>query len=116
MRSEIWYAALCLLADFSPPTYWRMSNGAEFWWTLRDRSQLLEASFVDEPFAFSEIVSIRVFDKIRANQEVLSCNWAVLKERLVNIPGLRVVTLNDICIPPASRPNMVLELRVDSTG
>jgi hypothetical protein len=113
-QSEIWHQALCILADFSAIAYWRMTDGAEFWWTLTDRSQLRNSRFADEPFSYSEIVCIQVFDEVRTQQEVLSCDLPKIKERLLCISGLRVTTLRDLCILPATSPNMVLELTVDS--
>ena len=88
--SEVWHAALSIIADFSPMTYWRMSNGAAFWWTLTSRAQLLDDRFAEQPFSYAEIVSLCVVSEVRFRQEVLSCDWPALRRSLLSVPGLRV--------------------------
>ncbi|HEY7154670.1 MAG TPA: hypothetical protein VH575_11980 [Gemmataceae bacterium] len=110
--SHVWYAALSIIADFSPMTYWQMSNGAEFWWTLSSRNQLCDERFVEEPFSYAEIVSVCVVSDVRFGEEVLSCDWLALRQSLLNVPGLRVQEMRDVKIPPASPPNQALRLTV----
>ena len=108
--SEVWHAALSIIADFSPMTYWRMSNGAGFWWTLTSQDQLLPDHFAEQPFSYTEIVSVCLFSEVRFRDEVLSCAWPALCQSLLRIPGLRVEELRDVRLPPASPPNQVLHL------
>ena len=111
--SDVWFRALSIIADHSPMTYWRMSNGAEFWWTLTNREQLLPDRFVEEPFSYAEIVEICVFNEVKVRQEVFSTNWASLLEALAQVPGLRVKELKDVKMLPAAPPNKVLCLSAD---
>jgi hypothetical protein len=108
--SEVWYATLSIIADFSPVTYWRMSNGAAFWWTLTSRAQLGEDRFTDQPFSYTEIVSVCIVSEVRFRQEVLSCDWPALRQSLLSVPGLRAEEMCDMKIPPASPPNQALHL------
>jgi hypothetical protein len=110
--SGVWYAALSIVADFSPMAYWRMSNAAAFWWVLTSRTQLLDDRFSEQPFAYAEIVSVCVFSEVRFCQEVLSCDLPALRQGLLNIPGLRVDEMRDVNIPPAFPPNQALCLTV----
>ena len=48
---EVWHIALSIIADFSPMTYWEMSNGARYWWTLTSRHQLGDDRFTEQPFS-----------------------------------------------------------------
>src|SRR5690348_6665287 len=96
--SKTWHAALSIIADFSPMTYWKMSNGAVFWWNLTNRDQLLEDRFSEQPFSYSEIVSVCVVSEVRFKQEVLSCDWPALRQSLLNVPGLSVEELQDVKI------------------
>jgi hypothetical protein len=107
--SEVWYAALSIIADYAPMTYWRMSHGAEFW-RPTSRAELLEDRFAEWPFSYTEIVSVCVVSEVRIRQEVLSCDWPALRRSLLNVPGLRVEELRDLTIPPASPPNEALRL------
>lgn len=110
--SNVWYAALSVVADYSPMTYWEMSNGAVFWWTLSSRSQLMDDRFAEQPFDYSEIISITVFNEIRFRTEVLSCDWPSLIRCLWNVPGLQVEMLTDVNRPPATPPNQAIRLKV----
>ncbi len=111
-QSEVWHAALSIIADYSPMAYWWMSNGAVFGWILTNRAQLLQDRFSEQPFEYTEIDSVCVFKEIRLGQEIVSCDWPALRNRLMEIPGLRVEELRDVIIPPASVPNQVLRLSV----
>jgi hypothetical protein len=108
--SEVWHTALSIIADFSPMTYWRMSNGAEFWWTLTNRTQLLDDRFTERPFSYTEIVSVCVVSEVRFRKEMLSCDWPALRQSLLTVPGLHVEEVGDVKIPPASPPNQALRL------
>ena len=88
--SEVWHAALSVIADFAPCSYWRMSNGAVFWWTLTSRDQLLDDRFAAQPFSYAEIVSVCVVGEVRFRDEVLSCDWPALRGRLLNIHGFEL--------------------------
>jgi hypothetical protein len=110
--SQIWHAALSIVADFSPMAYWRMSNGAEFWWILGNREQLLRDRFSEQPFDYSEIVSISVYCEVRLGKVSFSCDWPALLDALLVVHGLRVEELRDVKIPAASVPNHVLRLSV----
>jgi hypothetical protein len=107
---EVWHAALSIIADFSPMTHWEMSNGARFWWTLTNRSQLGGERFSEQPFSYLEIVSVCVVSEVRLRNEVLSCDLSTLHEGLLKVPGLRVEVMRDVKIPPAAPPNKVLHL------
>jgi hypothetical protein len=98
--SETWCAALSVIADHSPMTFWRMSNGAVFWWILTSRAHLLDEQFAEQPFRYTEIVSGCVFSEVRMGKEVVSCDWPVLRESLLNIPGLRAEKMKDVRMPP----------------
>jgi hypothetical protein len=87
-----------------------MTNGAEFWWTLTNRTQLLDDRFAEEPFLYTEIVSVCVVSEVRFRQEVLSCDWLALRQGLLSVPGLHVEEMGDVKIPPASPPNQALRL------
>jgi hypothetical protein len=108
--SEVWHAALSIIADFSPMTYWRMPNGAASWWTLTSRAQLLDDRFTEEPFSFTEIVAVCVVTEGRFSQEVQSRDWPILRQRLLTVPGLWVEEISDVKIPLASLPNQALYL------
>src|SRR5947209_2866529 len=112
--SEVWRAALSIIADLSPQTYWRMSNGAEFWWTLTSRAQLLDDRFAEEAYYYAEIVSVSVFNDVRYGHKLLSCDWPTLRQRLLSIEGLQVEELCDVTIQNASPPNQVLRLTAAS--
>jgi hypothetical protein len=107
---EIWRAALSVIADFSPMTYWEMSNGARFWWTLTSRNQLRDDCFAEQPFSYTEIVSVCVVSEVRFREGVLLCDWPALHQGLLKVPGLRVEEMCDIKIPPAAAPNKALHL------
>jgi hypothetical protein len=113
--ANAWHAALCVLADYSPMTYWRMANGAEFWWSISDRSELLSDRFAGEPFHYSEIVSAIVFREVRLGDEVLACDWEAVYRELSAVGGLRVEAVSGLFIPPASPPNEALRLSVYAT-
>jgi hypothetical protein len=106
---EVWREALGIIADHGPMTWWVMSNGAVFWWTP-GRSQLGADRFTEEPFGYDEIVSVTVFDVVRAGREVLDCDWPSLRGQLLGVRGLRVEELRDVRRPPASPPNQALHL------
>lgn len=110
--SDVWYAALRIIADFSPMTYWRMSNDAEFWWTLTSRAQLLGDRFAEEPFTYADIVLVWVISEVRFRQEVFSCDWPALHRGLLSVKGLLVEETRDFRIPPVSPPNHALRLSV----
>jgi hypothetical protein len=107
---EVWHAALSIIADFSPMTYWEMSNGARYWWTLTSRNQLADDRFTEQPFSYSEIVSVCVVNEVRYREEVLSCDWPALCQGLLKVPGLRVEEMCDVKIPPAAPPNKALQM------
>jgi hypothetical protein len=110
--SEVWHAALCIIADYSPMTRWRMSNGAVFWSILTSRDQLDDDRFREQPFSYAEIVSVCVVSEVRFRQEVLSCDWPALRDKLLSVPGLSVEERRDVTMPPASPPNEALHLTV----
>src|SRR5437588_12616302 len=107
---KVWHAALSIIGDFSPMTFWEMSNGARYWWTLTSRHQLGDDRFTEQPFSYSEIVSVCVVNEVRFREEVVSCDWPALHRSLLNIPGLHVQELRDVKIPPAAPPNKALHL------
>src|SRR4051812_46013548 len=107
--SEAWLPALLILADYSPPAYWRMSNGAEFW-CIPDRSQLLGKRFAREPFTHSEILSICVFNHIQIGRQSWSCDWEAVRHSLLAIPSLLVAELNDVPLPPAFLADRAIRL------
>ncbi len=104
-----WLETLCVLADDALPAYWLIANGSEFWWTP-ERSQLGADRFINEPFAYSEIVSITVFDSVPFKSNVWTCDFESLREKLSRIDGLRVEESCDLNIPPAAPPNRALHL------
>jgi hypothetical protein len=108
--SQVWHTALSIIADFSPMTYWQMSNGAAFWWTLTNRAQLRDERFAEEPFFFAEIVSVYLVSEVHLHEELLTCDWPALRQSLLNVPGLRVQEMRDFKVPPASPPNKALHL------
>jgi hypothetical protein len=110
--SDVWLAALRIIADYSPMTWWQTSNGAVFWMTLTSRNQLDEDCFSETPFSYAEIVSVCVVSEVRFRQEVLSRDWPALKQKLLSVPGLSVEERRDLTIPPASPPNEALRLTV----
>ena len=105
-----WYLSLCVLADHQILAHWRMTNGAAFWWTLTDRSQLHPNGFRDEPFLFSEIVTVTIYREARVGREAFSFEWAKMKELLESIPGMRVTRLAGVQPWPSSPPTDALEL------
>jgi hypothetical protein len=108
--TDIWRAALSVIADYSPMTYWQMSNGASFWWTLSSRDQLGNERFTDQPFSYAEIVFVCVVNEVRFRNEVISCDWPGLHRDLQNVPGLVLKSIQDFRIAPASPPNQALHL------
>lgn len=108
--ARVWHATLSVIADYSPMTHWRMSNGAAFWWTLISRDQLLDDRFAEQPFCYAEIVSVCVFNEVRLGKEIVTCDWRGLRLRLLNIPGLRLEEMRDVTLAPASPPNEALFL------
>jgi hypothetical protein len=110
--ADIWYAALGILADLRPLAYWEMSNGASFWWILTDRSQLLADRFAEQPFTYSEIVSILVILEGTFGQSRVSCDWPSIKNGLLAIPGLGVVEVRDAQMAEVAVPNRALRLTV----
>lgn len=108
--SKVWRDALSIIADFSPMTYWRMSNGAALWWTLSSRAQLLDDRFTEQPFLYPEIVSVCVVSEVRFREEVLSCDWPALHQGLLSVSRLHVDEILNLEIPPASPPNRALRL------
>ena len=111
--SRVWHAALSILADFSPETFWEMSNGAVFWWTLTSRNQLGDDRFTEEPFDYAEIVSVFVVKEVRFGEEVLSCDWDAIQQSLLKVPALRIEEMHDFNIPPAAPPNQALHLTAE---
>lgn len=107
---EVWHPALSIIADFSPMTYWEMSNGAQYWWTLTSRNQLGDDRFTEHPFSYAEIVSVWVVSEVRFREEVLTSDWPALHQRLLKVAGLRVEEMCDFTIPPAKPPNKALHL------
>lgn len=88
---------------------WQMSNGAEFWWAP-GRSQLGRDRFAAEPFGYDEIVSVMVFDSVRAGRELPAPDWASLREQLLRVGGLCAEELRDVRRLPATPPNQALRL------
>lgn len=109
--ADAWYKALSIIADHCPAAYWRMPNGAEFWW-MPGHSQLGPDRFTEQPFGYDEIESVTVFDLVRMGTEVLACGWRSLREQLLGIRSLRVEELQDVRCPPAAPPNQALRLTV----
>ena len=107
--AEAWYEALGIVADHGPMAYWRMANGAAFWWTP-GRPQLGPDRFAEGPFGYEEIVSVLVFDAVRLGREVIACDWPSLRGQLLGVRGLRVEERRDVRCPPASPPNRALHL------
>jgi hypothetical protein len=87
-------------------TYWEMSNGARYWWTLTSRDQLGDDRFTEQPFSYTEIVSVCVVSEVRFREEVISCDWPALHQGLLKVAGLRVEEMCDFTIPPAKPPNI----------
>src|SRR5262249_52805632 len=114
--TRVWSEALGILADHAPMSYWRMANGAGFWWTLTGREQLLADRFADEPFGFSQIESVTAFREVRYWGEVMSCDWPSLREALAGVEGLEVTELTDVELPPATPPNQAVRLVASSVG
>ena len=104
-----WYNALCIIADHGPAAYWKMSNGAEFWWTP-DRAQLGPDRFMGQPFGYDEIDSVTVFESVRIGKDLVACDWSSLRDQLIGVSGLRIEELRDVRRPPAVPPNEALHL------
>jgi hypothetical protein len=109
-ETRIWFETLGILADQSPMCYWRMSNGAVFWWSLISRSQLLADRFAIEPFRFSEIESITVFREVRFGDERMGCDWIGLRADLDRVTGLQMIEFINLVLPPATPPNQAIQL------
>ncbi len=105
-----WYLSLCVLADHQVLAHWRMTSGAAFWWTLTDRSQLQPNGFRDEPFLFSDIVTVTIYRDARVDREAFNFEWAKVNEVLQSIPGMRVTRLAGVRPWPSNPPTDALEL------
>ena len=108
-----WSAALGVIVDYQPMTYWRMTNGAEFWWTLSGRHELLADRFAEQPFRYAEIESLTVYREARAGREVWACDWLGLCEALACIRGIRLAPLAGVRPWPSSPPTDALVLVAD---
>ena len=113
--SEVWYAALCAIADHNPAVFWRMANGASFWW-MPDRSQLGLDRFSSAPFTYTEIVSITVFDTVPIQPGGWNCDWQSLRGQLLGVVGLKVEELRDVSCPPATPPNQAMRLTATASS
>lgn len=114
--SHVWHETLGILADLSPPMYWRLADGVAYWFTplpayLRpDRVEVEPGSL---PIRYRDIRSVTVFDEVRQGQAVvMTCDWAELRRRLGAVAGLRMEELRDVHLPPAAPPNRALELKL----
>jgi len=107
--ASVWHEALCILAEYSPPAYWEMANGASFWWNLQP-GELGADRFTTTPFDYDEIVSIRVFNVIGVGNWAVTCDWVPLRSRLLGVGGVRIAEYHDIKYGPAMPPNQMLHL------
>ena len=105
--NAVWFPALSIIANLQPMAYWRLTYGAEFWW-VPDRSEILPKGFATQPFTYSEIASITMFDRVQAGKEILAHDWPLLRERLLAVEGLQVRELQNVQRPPATSPNRAL--------
>jgi hypothetical protein len=109
-----WYPALAVIADHRPVAFWRMANGAVFWWTPSGRHELLADRFAEEPFLYAEIESVTVYREVRAGREVLGCDWPAVCEELAGVLGVRVRSLEGVRAFPSSPPTEALVLEADA--
>ena len=94
-RDATWLEALTIIAGLRVPAFWCMSNGATFWWML-DQSQLGADRFLSEPFTYSEITSITIFNRANLNGWTPECDLEQLRPVLLSIKGLAVDSLCDL--------------------
>lgn len=110
-----WYEALCVIAERRPAAYWRMANGAEFWW-IPDRSQLGADRFRTEPFTYSEISSVMVFDHVLMGPNGCSCDWDAVYRELATSATLHIEHLQDVTFQAVVPPNNAIQLSLPSLG
>ena len=103
MGDRDWYDTLCVIADGALPAYWRMSNGAGFWWAP-EPADLLADRFARQPFVYQEIASITVFAVVQFGQETFACDLPSLRRRLGGVPGLVITEMVDVVCPPVRPP------------
>jgi hypothetical protein len=115
MAAEAWFSALRVLTEFEPYAFWRLANGAAFWW-LPTPTELLTDRFTHEPFCYSEIVSLAVFDRLEFGDLKAECDWSELRDRLRSVSGLEVKELENVRLPPANPPNRALQLTAAHRG
>ena len=107
-----WYSALLVIARLRPMAYWRMTYGAEFWWSPGE-GELLADRFATQPFGYSDIERVTVYHECQFGKEVFGCDWAAVKCGLTSAEGIRIVPLEGVRPWPSSPPTEALELSAD---
>lgn len=92
---KIWRNLFQRLSEINSPiiAYWKMSNGAEFWLAIPKKDSVLENTFakhVQFPFAFDEIVSLRIQRSFGERPAGIENDFDTICKYLGDIQGLNV--------------------------